>query len=64
MPEWMYVVLGRREPGMFRYLDFAAYVARVRRRFLEVLEADLPWPYPYPVEHCNYGDWHRRRGCR
>ena len=25
---------------MLRYLDFAAYVAHVRRRFLEVLEAD------------------------
>ena len=25
---------------MFGYLDFAAYVAHVRRRFLEVLEAD------------------------
>ncbi len=60
MPELMHLVLGDREQPSFPYRDFDAYVRRVRKRFLEALEAGAEPPYPYPVDHCSYCDWWRR----
>lgn len=60
MPDEMHIVLGTTERASFRYVDFAAYVRRVRSHFLEHLENGAPLPYPYPVEHCAYCDWWRR----
>jgi predicted RecB family nuclease len=56
LPQRMHVVLGTRERVSYRVRDFDAYFRRVRRRFLEWVDA-LPATYPLPVDHCSVCDW-------
>ena len=59
MPREMHVVLGDGATKSFAYADFGAYVARVRRDFVETLRGGFMPPYPYPVEHCAWCRWWR-----
>ena len=59
LPSEMHVVLGDGATRSFAYADFAAYVGRVRRAFVETVEAGIDPPYPYPVEHCSWCQWWR-----
>ena len=58
-PREMHIVLGDGETKSFAYADFAAYVGRVRRNFVETVRAGFTPPYPYPVEHCAWCRWWR-----
>ncbi|MDQ3678203.1 MAG: TM0106 family RecB-like putative nuclease [Actinomycetota bacterium] len=59
MPRGMHVVLGDGETNSFAYADFSAYVARVRRDFVQTVREGFTPPYPYPVEHCAWCRWWR-----
>ncbi|MDQ3866862.1 MAG: TM0106 family RecB-like putative nuclease, partial [Actinomycetota bacterium] len=52
----MHVVTGLGETESFRYADYDAYYRRLRRRFVDAVEARRP-TYPYPVEHCSLCDF-------
>jgi len=71
MPEWIEVALGgsAREVVRFRVADSAAYMRRVRARFLAEMAGSAPvWPvpapYPEPVDHCNVCRWDARCATR
>ncbi|MFO1540907.1 MAG: TM0106 family RecB-like putative nuclease [Chloroflexota bacterium] len=71
MPEWIEVALGgsAREVVRFRVADSAAYMRRVRARFLAEMEGSRPvWPvpdpYPEPVDHCSVCRWDARCATR
>jgi uncharacterized protein len=55
-PTSMHIALGSGETESFRVADFAAYFRRVRRHFLDAVEAQAETE-PYPVEHCGLCDF-------
>jgi predicted RecB family nuclease len=59
LPREMHIVLGDGETKSFAYADFAAYVGRVRRAFVNAVRAGMTPSYPYPVEHCDWCRWWR-----
>jgi len=56
MPDRMHVVTGIGERETFRPEDYGAYYRRLRQRFVEAIENQMP-TYPYPVEHCGLCDF-------
>lgn len=60
-PRCMHVVLGDGTERNFRVVDYAHYVASLRRRFLAAAEAtgfgERPAGYPVPCAHCDLCHW-------
>ena len=62
MPEYMYVVSPGNDftPEQFRYDDFRAYHALIKRRLEDEVATGVTSPtYPYPCSHCDVCRWWR-----
>jgi predicted RecB family nuclease len=56
-PAMMHLVLGDQREVSLRFADYARYVAQLRRRFEERIQAGSQSTYPDPCDYCDQCKW-------